>query len=123
MDRQTFWGQGRSLHELSAMLRESEAVVSAWHSGQLVGFGRATSDGVFRAVLWDVVVAKKMQRNGLGRTIVRELLAHPKVAGAEKIYLMTTKGMAFYETLGFEQSSTQKLMHLKPRGRVEHEQE
>jgi len=56
------------------MLAGSQAVVSAWEHSQLVGFGRANSDGVFRAVLWDVVVAGSHQGQGLGRRLVRALL-------------------------------------------------
>ena len=38
------------------MLAGSQAVVSAWEHSKLVGFGRANSDGVFRAVLWVYVM-------------------------------------------------------------------
>ena len=83
------------------MLRGSQAVVSAWQGQQLVGFGRASSDGAFRAVLWDVVVAGEHQGLGLGRRLVAELLACPAVAKAERVYLMTTNSAGFYGRLGF----------------------
>ncbi len=107
------WASGRSIPELHRMLRGSEAVVSAWRGLQLVGFGRATSDGQFRAVLWDVVVAQKQQGQGLGRLIVEALLTSPLVAGVERIYLMTTKGEGFYERIGFSRVESQKLMLLQ----------
>ena len=92
------------------MLAGSQAVVSAWRGNQLVGFGRASSDGVFRAVLWDVVVAADEQGQGLGRRLVEELLNAPRVSRAERIYLMTTNSAGFYMQLGFEQINSQKLM-------------
>ena len=92
------------------MLRGSQAVVSAWQGQQLVGFGRASSDGVFRAVLWDVVVAGEHQGLGLGRRLVAELLACPVVARAERVYLMTTNSDGFYGRLGFSASHAQHLM-------------
>jgi N-acetylglutamate synthase-like GNAT family acetyltransferase len=92
------------------MLAGSQAVVSVWNGQDLVGFGRATSDGVFRAVLWDVVVASDHQGQGVGRGVVEALLAHPRVADAERVYLMTTKGAQFYERLGFRVTGTQQLM-------------
>jgi N-acetylglutamate synthase-like GNAT family acetyltransferase len=95
------------------MLRGSEAAVSVWRGLQLVGFGRATSDGQYRAVLWDVVVAKEQQGQGLGRLIVEALLTSPLVAGVERIYLMTTKGEGFYERIGFSRVDSQKLMLLQ----------
>ena len=106
----TFWAAGRSRASLAVMLRGSEAVVSAWHLGQLVGFGRATSDGAFRAVLWDVVVAQDLEGQGLGRRLVEALLASPALRSVERIYLMTTKSKGFYERLGFREVHSQWLM-------------
>ena len=94
------------------MLAGSQAVVSAWRGRRLVGFGRATSDGVFRAVLWDVVVADDEQGQGLGRQLVEALLASRKLNGVERVYLMTTNSTGFYKRLGFEVITNQKLMIL-----------
>lgn len=92
------------------MLRHSDVVISAWKQHQLVGFGRATSDGVFRAVLWDVVVARDVEGQGLGRLLVQKLLEAPCIAAAERIYLMTTNSHGFYEKLGFNEVLNQRLM-------------
>ncbi len=110
LDAHSFWARGRDQRELSQMLTGSQAVVSAWQDRQLVGFGRATSDGVFRAVLWDVVVAGEHQGQGLGRRIVEALLQEPALQGAERVYLMTTNSAGFYEQLGFETVERQRLM-------------
>jgi N-acetylglutamate synthase-like GNAT family acetyltransferase len=110
LDQHSFWAQGRERSELGRMLSGSQAVVSAWRQRQLVGFGRATSDGVYRAVLWDVVVAIDHQGQGIGRRIVEALLSSPGLAGAERIYLMTTNSSGFYQQLGFTDSETQHLL-------------
>lgn len=106
----SFWATTRSRRQLAKMLAGSEAVVSAWQGQRLVGFGRATSDGVFRAVLWDVVVAAPLQGRGLGRSIVAELLRTPAVRGAERVYLMTTNSAGFYRRLGFDDTHRQHLL-------------
>ena len=110
LDAHSFWASGRSQRDLSRMLAGSEAVVSAWQGSNLVGFGRATSDGVFRAVLWDVVVAGEHQGRGLGRRIVEVLLQEPALQGVERVYLMTTNSSGFYEQLGFTAVDSQRLM-------------
>jgi len=110
LDGHSFWATGRRPAQLRRMLGGSQVVVSAWKAGELVGFGRATSDGVFRAVLWDVVVAEEQQGRGVGRRIVEALLASPEVAAAERVYLMTTTGEGFYEKLGFSRVDSQRLM-------------
>ena len=92
------------------MLRGSAAAVSAWQGGRLVGFGRATSDGIYRAVLWDVVVLRDLEGQGLGRQLVETLLKASPVTSAERVYLMTTNSQGFYERLGFQEVSSQKLM-------------
>jgi ribosomal protein S18 acetylase RimI-like enzyme len=109
-DGHSFWAQGRSRRALVCMLLGSCSVVSAWQGGRLVGIGRATSDGVFRAVLWDVVVAEEHQGQGLGRRIVQALLASPRVAASERVYLMTTNSSGFYERLGFSNEHGQQLL-------------
>jgi ribosomal protein S18 acetylase RimI-like enzyme len=111
-DGHSFWAQGRSRRALVRMLLGSCSVVSAWQGGRLVGIGRATSDGVYRAVLWDVVVAGDHQGQGLGRRIVQALIASPPVAAAERIYLMTTNSSGFYERLGFTAHHGQQLLVL-----------
>ncbi len=110
LDAHSFWASGRSQRELNQMLTGSQAVVSAWQGSHLVGFGRATSDGVFRAVLWDVVVAGEHQGRGLGRRIVEALLQEPALQGVERVYLMTTNSSGFYEQLGFTAVDSQRLM-------------
>ena len=110
LDEHSFWASGRSQRELSRMLAGSQAVVSAWQGHALVGFGRATSDGVFRAVLWDVVVAAEHQGQGLGRRLVEALLQAPALQGVERTYLMTTNSSGFYEQLGFVPVDSQRLM-------------
>ena len=106
----SFWAVGRSRNALVRMLIGSCVVVSAWQAGRLVGLGRATSDGVYRAVLWDVVVASEQQGQGLGSRIVQALLSYPAVAEAERVYLMTTNSSGFYEKLGFTARHGQQLL-------------
>lgn len=110
LDQHSFWAQGRSLAHLRRMLAGSQVVVSAWSGDRLVGFGRATGDGMFRAVLWDVVVAEGCQGQGLGRQVVEALLAAPALAGVERTYVTTTYGEGFYQKLGFKAVHQQHLM-------------
>ena len=110
LNSHSFWAQGRSRGGLVRMLRGSAAVVSAWQGDRLVGFGRASSDGLYRAVLWDVVVAAELQGQGLGRRLVQTLLQHPQLRKVERVYLMTSNSAGFYQRLGFETVSSQDLL-------------
>jgi ribosomal protein S18 acetylase RimI-like enzyme len=108
--RHAFWAQQRSTEDLRRMLRGSPVVVSLWRGKRLVGFGRASSDGIHRAVLWDIVVAGDLQGRGLGRRVVEALLDSPRLRNVERIYLMTTNSAGFYRQLGFISAEPQQLL-------------
>jgi len=105
-----FWARQRSYTQLRCLLGGSPVVVSLWRGKRLVGFGRASTDGACRAVLWDVVVAGDLQGRGLGRRVVEGLLSHPRVRDVERVYLMTTNSAGFYEQLGFRRADSQELL-------------
>ena len=69
-DQHSFWAKGRDYKSIRKLLAGSTVVITVWKNNELIGFGRATSDGIYRAVLWDIVVADKLQRQGLGRKVV-----------------------------------------------------
>lgn len=112
LDQHSSWAQGRNLSDLRSMLANSAAVVSLWDSHRLIGFARASSDGVYRAVLWDVVLAEEFRGLGLGRKLVESLLKSSMLKNVERIYLMTTNGSGFYQQLGFDSVESQKLLLL-----------
>ena len=102
LNKHAFWAQDRSRQQLGEMLKGSQVVISLWRGKRMVGFGRASSDGIYRAVLWDVVVAGDLQGRGLGRRVVEALLASARVREVERVYLMTTNSTGFYEQMGFK---------------------
>ena len=110
LNENTFWSKQRSIKDIKTMLSHSSVMVSAWEGKHLIGFGRATSDNVYRAVLWDVVVNKNYQRKGIGRRIVNSITRSLLTSGVERIYLMTTHFESFYIKLGFLKENSQKLM-------------
>jgi len=108
-----FWAQDRTADGMATAIAHSTPVVTAWDGDRLMGFARATTDGIYRATLWDVVIHPSYQGGGLGRRLVETVLAHPQVAHVERVYLMTTHQHGFYERIGFtaNPSSTLVLLH------------
>ena len=106
----TLWAKDRSRSQIKEMLANSNVIITLWKNSHLVGFGRATTDQVYRAVLWDIVISKNVQGIGLGKIIIEALLNDKKIKSVEKIYLMTTNSKKFYSQLGFEINDTQTLM-------------
>ncbi|WP_016923972.1 GNAT family N-acetyltransferase [Prochlorothrix hollandica] len=96
------WAGDRHLEDLRVALAHSNPVVSAHAGDRLVGFSRATSDGAYRATIWDVVVHPDLRGGGIGRKLVQTILSHPYVNRVERVYLMTSHKQRFYEHIGFQ---------------------
>ncbi len=110
-----FWAKGRKPEDLEIAIQNSEPVVTVWNQKQMIGFARATSDGVYRATIWDVVIHPDYQGGGLGRKLVQTVLSHPKMSNVERVYLMTTQQQKFYEKIGFEYNqSTTMVIYNEP---------
>jgi N-acetylglutamate synthase-like GNAT family acetyltransferase len=110
-----FWAQDRQEQDLAVAIANSDPVITAWDHDHLVGFARGTSDGIYRATIWDVVIHPDYQGAGLGRKLVQTVLSHSKMCRVERVYLMTTYQQQFYERIGFEyNSSTTMVLHNQP---------
>lgn len=67
-----------------------------------VAFARATGDGVFNAIIWDVVVDPSFQGIGLGKAVMERLLADLLSKGIRNIALYSEpRVLGFYRPLGF----------------------
>jgi len=105
-----FWAKERTLAGLAIALSNSKPVVTVWDGDRLIGHARATSDGIYRATIWDVVIDPDYRGAGLGRKLVQTVLSHPNVCNVERVYLMTTHQQKFYEQIGFAQNSSTTLV-------------
>ncbi|GIL80938.1 hypothetical protein Vretifemale_10081 [Volvox reticuliferus] len=69
---------------------------------QIIGFARATSDGVLSATVWDVAVNPAWQRSGLGRALMERLTKKLVEAGIPTITLYAEpQVVGLYEKLGY----------------------
>jgi N-acetylglutamate synthase-like GNAT family acetyltransferase len=102
----TFWAKNRTQEDITIAIENSNPVVTVWDNQRLIGCARATSDGVFRATIWDVVIHPDYQGFGLGSKLVETLISHPHLNRVERIYLTTTHQQNFYKKIGFEENTT-----------------
>ncbi len=110
LDNNAFWAKSRTLKELKKCLANSDIVVSLWVGNEIVGFGRALTDGIYRGVLWDVVIDQNHQGKGFGTLIVNKLLSSNKIKQTKKVYLMTTNKKLFYSQFNFKEVTSQNLL-------------
>lgn len=97
-----FWAKGRSIEDLGIAIANSDPVITVYDQERLIGFARATSDGIYRATIWDVVIHPEYRGLGLGSKLVETVLSHPRLKCVERVYLMTTHQQEFYEKIGFQ---------------------
>jgi predicted GNAT family N-acyltransferase len=96
----THWAATRTEIDVQRMLANSFLVVSARRDGRLIGFGRAWGDGIYRAVLDDIVVSPDERHRGTGRAILHCLVR--ECSAIEELSLSCRPHLApFYEALGF----------------------
>ena len=96
------FAEGRDPEAVMRCLLGSNLVVTAWDGERLVGTTRVTTDGVYYATLWDVIVHPDHQRRGIGTALVERAVAPFVGRGFSYIALFSVAGgEGFYERLGF----------------------
>lgn len=97
---QASWAKGRTEADAKQMLANTDLSVCVWDGERLVGFGRVLTDYVYRASIWDIIVDKTYQGQGIGAELVRRILNHPRLKKVQ-LFWLCTRTPRFYEKLGF----------------------
>jgi predicted GNAT family N-acyltransferase len=102
--RHEWWTNQRRDEDVARMLRHSDLVVGVCTDpgGQLVGFTRVLTDRVFKALIFDLIVAQPHRHTGLGRQLIDYVLNHSMLAGVRHIELYCKRELIpFYKQWGF----------------------
>ncbi|MEC2078590.1 GNAT family N-acetyltransferase [Metabacillus fastidiosus] len=119
-DKLPTFEQFAHLHETSGLIKSKkgnysreqlfQAANNSWYHisiydhTKLIAFGRMISDGVYQALICDVMVDPTYQKQGLGKQVIEELVMKCKESGIHSIQLFSAKGkQQFYKKLGFEE--------------------
>ena len=110
LHQNAFWAKSRSINDIKKSLANSDVIVSLWVGDEIVGFGRGLTDGIYRGVLWDIVIDQNYQGKGFGTLILKNLLSSKKIRNIKKLYLMTTNQKSFYSKFDFKEVTSQDLL-------------
>jgi len=89
--------------ELERSNHESWYAVSVYKDDELVGFGRVLSDGIYHALIADLIVSTKYQNQGIGSRVLKMLLDKCLAHNIRDIQLFAAKEKyAFYEKYNFK---------------------
>jgi len=97
-------------HEIA--FRNSSAVVFVYDGSTMVGFGRAISDGVKQAAIYDIAVLPAYQGKGFGRIIIDDLIK--KLSGFNILLYANPGKDVFYERFGFRRMRTGMALFADP---------
>lgn len=82
----------------------SYTVVFVFDNENLIGFGRAISDGVRQSAIYDVATLPEYQGKGIGRLIIENIIKNTPTCN---FILYASPGKeGFYESLGFRKLKT-----------------
>jgi predicted GNAT family N-acyltransferase len=100
---QTTWANNRTIEGIEALLKNTNTCIVIRDHNKLIGFGRALTDGIYRALIDDIIIDKNHQRKGLGGEIVHSLL--DKLLEVEEIFLNCGEHLEdYYNKYGFERA-------------------
>ncbi len=89
----------------------SHTTIFAHHGDQLVGFGRALSDGQYQAAIYDCAVVPELQGHGIGSEIIRLIVSH--VSHCNIILYASPGREGFYKRHGFAKMKTGMALFLE----------
>ena len=115
--QQEWWTAGRTLEDVRAMLAGSNYVygICDGDTAQLAGFARVLSDGVFKALVFDVIVDPAHRGQQIGRKLMRRILADPRLAQVKHFELYCLPELEpFYQGSGFSAVGGVRLMRFAP---------
>jgi len=99
-----WWGEAPDDAELAArIIAGSHCFLTAARGSEIIGMGRALSDGASDAYIQDVTVKKTCRGQGIGTRIIEKIVDRLHQDGLEWIGLIAEKNSyQFYERLGFK---------------------
>ena len=102
--RQTGWANQRSIEGIQKMLDGTLVILGAWEGNHLVGFVRVITDGIYRALIDDVVVEESKRGTGIGSELMRRVV--DRLSEVEEVFLRCGQHVVpFYERHNFERSN------------------
>lgn len=98
------WCKDRKIDGIKKMLENSWTIaIIDSTNGKIIAFARVLSDFVYRAFIYDVIVAEDYRGLGFGKLIVNSTINHRDLKDVERIELnCIDSNVLFYKKLGFD---------------------
>ncbi len=94
----------QDLVRFGKMMERADRTVVAWEGARVIGFGRALCDGVSNGYISILAVAADRRGQGIGREIVRRLMADDEDDSVTWVLRAGRNSGGFWKKLGFTES-------------------
>ncbi len=98
----SYWAKGRTKEEVMISIENSLCFGVYRHDGKQLGFARVVTDKVAFAWVMDVFVSPEVQRQGIGKMLVKHILDHESLQLVKGIGLRTEDAHGLYRQFGFD---------------------
>ena len=120
--RQEWWCSTRNLSDVKRLFGDQNInfLIGATDPQdtheKVIGFARVLTDYVYKAMIFDVIVAASHRKAGLGRKIIERIIADKKLKDVTSFELYCPESIRpFYEKIGFSGCESTLMIYHKPR--------
>jgi predicted GNAT family N-acyltransferase len=102
--QQQWWTKGRQKDDVERLIEHAKLLFAFVDpvNEELVAFARAMTDGVYKAMIFDIIVKDSWRNTGLGRLLMETVMTNPVLAQVKHRELYCLEDMVpFYEKWGF----------------------
>lgn len=97
-----WWSAGRSYTETETCVKNSSLIFALVEAGELIAFARVLTDGVFKAFLFDVIIAPHKRQQGLGNQLLESIKSHSLIGSVKHLELYCVAELIpYYRQHGF----------------------
>ena len=117
LSEQSYWAKGRSFEAVKTTIDNSLCFGLYENDNNQVGFARVVTDKAAFAYLMDVFILEEFRGKGLGKMLIKAVLAHPELQ--VKFFLLATEDAhKFYKQYGFKElTEVHRYMEIKDSSR------
>ena len=97
---QSYWSPGVPRETVKKAMQNS-LCFGVYDNGRQIGYARMVTDTATFDYLADVFIVENYRGKGLGKWLVKVILAHPELQGLRRIILATRDAHSLYSQFGF----------------------
>jgi len=109
LSEESYWCPGVS-REVVEQSIDNSLCFGAYDRNEQIGFARVVTDTATYAHLMDVFVLSEHRGRGIGKDLMRAVMAHPDLQGLRKFTLHTADAHSLYEQFGFRRAKGEDLL-------------